>query len=195
MTGNAPGQRPRARIPVGLLVLVLLPLILMPIAAVFVFALKGGPAAFWKALTNEDAQFLENRKFQRTEICAIYRVPPHKVMDLGGASYANMEVSEQAYINDALLPDAEQIAVRVGSRLPALVPAFARPGPRSPQKLLPEPAVDVAGFEAVVVDQSNYNKRPGYNPADDLKALEQLWLDKLSPFDERGYNARPKGAA
>jgi sulfate transport system permease protein len=57
MTGNAPGQRSRARIPVGMLVLVLLPLILMPIAAVFVFALKGGPGEFWKAFTNEDAQF------------------------------------------------------------------------------------------------------------------------------------------
>ena len=40
-----------------MLVLVLLPLILMPIAAVFVFALKGGMGEFWKALTNEDAQF------------------------------------------------------------------------------------------------------------------------------------------
>ena len=35
--------------------------------------------------------------------------------------------------------------------------------------------------------------RPGYNPADDLKALEALWLEKLMPFEERGYNARPKG--
>ena len=57
MIGNAPGQRSRAAIPVGMLVLVLLPLILMPIAAVFVFALKGGPGEFWKAFTNEDAQF------------------------------------------------------------------------------------------------------------------------------------------
>jgi sulfate transport system permease protein len=55
--GNAPGQRSRAAIPVGLLVLVLLPLILMPIAAVFVFALKGGPGEFWRAFTTEDAQF------------------------------------------------------------------------------------------------------------------------------------------
>jgi sulfate transport system permease protein len=46
-----------AGIPVGLLVLVLLPLILMPIAAVFVFALRGGIDEFWQALKNEDAQF------------------------------------------------------------------------------------------------------------------------------------------
>jgi sulfate transport system permease protein len=57
VTGSSPGQRSRAAVPAGMLFLVLLPLILMPIAAVFVFALKGGPAEFWKAFTNEDAQF------------------------------------------------------------------------------------------------------------------------------------------
>jgi len=27
-----------------------------------------------------------------------------------------------------------------------------------------------------------------------ISALEALWLEELSPFDERGYNARPKQA-
>lgn len=58
MTGDAPGaRRGGATLPVGMLVLVLLPLILMPIAAVFVFALRGGLAGFWKAFSNPDAQF------------------------------------------------------------------------------------------------------------------------------------------
>ena len=48
---------PRAALPVGLLLAVLLPLILMPIAAVFVFAFQGGPGAFLAALKAEDAQF------------------------------------------------------------------------------------------------------------------------------------------
>lgn len=68
-------------------------------------------------MTNEDAQFLELRQFQRSEICAIFRVPPHKVMDLGRATYTNMEVGEQAYINDALMPDAEQIAEEMSAKL------------------------------------------------------------------------------
>ena len=34
--------------------------------------------------------------------------------------------------------------------------------------------------------------QPDYDPTDDLKVLEQLWLEKLSPFGERGYNARPR---
>ena len=33
---------------------------------------------------------------------------------------------------------------------------------------------------------------PGYDPAADLEALEAMWLDRLLPFDDRGYNRRPK---
>ena len=38
-------------LPVGLLLLVLLPLLLLPLAAVFIFACSGGPMAFWNAFT------------------------------------------------------------------------------------------------------------------------------------------------
>jgi sulfate ABC transporter permease subunit len=43
--------------PVSLLLLVLLPLLLMPLAAVFVFAGKGGTDAFWNAIRAPEAQF------------------------------------------------------------------------------------------------------------------------------------------
>ncbi len=39
----------------------------------------------------EDAQFLETRKFQVTEICRIFRVPPHLVGDLDRATFSNIE--------------------------------------------------------------------------------------------------------
>jgi hypothetical protein len=47
-------------------------------------------------------------------------------------------------------------------------------------------------FEFEVLDTLTPSDRPGYKPADDLRELEELWLEKLSPFDERGYNTRPK---
>jgi hypothetical protein len=31
----------------------------------------------------------------------------------------------------------------------------------------------------------------GYDPSDDLRVLEALWLDKLQPYGDRGYNAPP----
>ena len=48
---------PRGRLPVGALVAVLLPLILMPLAAIFIFAGSGGVHRFIDALLSPDAQF------------------------------------------------------------------------------------------------------------------------------------------
>ena len=33
--------------------------------------------------------------------------------------------------------------------------------------------------------------RPDYDPADDLRVLEALWVERLAPFGERGYVPRP----
>ena len=46
-----------SRMPIYLLLAVLLPLLLMPLAAVYIFAGRGGLAAFQVALGNPDAQF------------------------------------------------------------------------------------------------------------------------------------------
>ena len=50
-------RRRAARVPVTIVGLFLLPLILMPLAAVIVFALSGGPRAFVQALSSREAQF------------------------------------------------------------------------------------------------------------------------------------------
>ncbi len=44
-------------LPVGFLLVILLPLILMPLAAIFIFAGQGGWTGFWNALNTPDAQF------------------------------------------------------------------------------------------------------------------------------------------
>ena len=33
---------------------------------------------------------------------------------------------------------------------------------------------------------------PTYDPSDDLRVLEDLWIEKLSPFGDKGYNKPPK---
>ncbi|HEY7113919.1 MAG TPA: ABC transporter permease subunit [Thermoanaerobaculia bacterium] len=60
MSATVPVAGPRAvrpLVPVTLLLAVLLPLILMPLAAVFVFAFRGGLPAFGKALASPEARF------------------------------------------------------------------------------------------------------------------------------------------
>lgn len=50
-------------------------------------------------------------------------------------------------------------------------------------------------FEFEVIDTLKPSDQAGYDPSDDLQLLEQMWLEKLSPFDERGYNTKLKRRA
>ncbi len=54
-------------------------------------------------MTSEDAQYLETRKFQRSEIAGIFRVPPHKIGDLERATFTNIEHQGGEYVADCLL--------------------------------------------------------------------------------------------
>lgn len=55
------------------------------------------------SMTLEDAQFLELRKLNRTEIAAIFRVPPHKVGDMERATFSNIEQQSLEYVIDGLM--------------------------------------------------------------------------------------------
>jgi hypothetical protein len=50
-------------------------------------------------------------------------------------------------------------------------------------------------FEVEVLDTLEVGDQADYDPSADLRTLEQMWLDKLSPFGDRGYNPEPKRAA
>jgi len=43
------------------------------------------------SMSNEDAQFLETRKYQRSEIAGMFRVPLHMIGDLEKSSFSNIE--------------------------------------------------------------------------------------------------------
>lgn len=47
-------------------------------------------------------------------------------------------------------------------------------------------------FEFQILDTLQIPDQSDYDPSDDLRVLEELWLEKLSPFEERGYNTKPK---
>ena len=48
-------------------------------------------------------------------------------------------------------------------------------------------------FAFEVVDTLAPPEDPAADPTDDLRLLEQLWLEELAPFGDRGYNVRPAG--
>ena len=47
-------------------------------------------------------------------------------------------------------------------------------------------------FVLEILDTLAPAERPGSDPEEDLRVLEQLWLEKLSPYGERGYNGERK---
>lgn len=56
------------------------------------------------SISNEDAQFLETRQFQVSDIARIFRVPPHKIADLSKATFSNIEHQAIEFVTDCMLP-------------------------------------------------------------------------------------------
>ena len=48
-------------------------------------------------------------------------------------------------------------------------------------------------FEFEVLDSLEQKDGPPADPAAELLVLERLWLEKLSPYGDRGYNTEPVG--
>jgi HK97 family phage portal protein len=59
----------------------------------------------WQSMsvTPEEGQFLLSRQFQLIEIARLFRIPPHKLMDLTKGTFANTEQLAGEYIQDCLL--------------------------------------------------------------------------------------------
>ena len=60
----------------------------------------------WKptSIPNDDAQFLETRKFQIADIARIFRVPPHMLGDLDKATFSNIEHQAIEFVSNTLRP-------------------------------------------------------------------------------------------
>lgn len=56
------------------------------------------------SINPDDAQFLETRKFQRSEIAGIFRVPLHMVGDLDRSTNNNIEHQSLEFVRDSLRP-------------------------------------------------------------------------------------------
>jgi HK97 family phage portal protein len=55
-------------------------------------------------MPNDDAQFLQSRKFQVEEVARIFRVPLHKINSLEHATFSNIEHQSIEFVTDTLRP-------------------------------------------------------------------------------------------
>lgn len=56
------------------------------------------------SMSNEDAQYLQSRKFQVSEIARIFRIPPHMIGDLDRATFSNIEQQSIDFVVNTLRP-------------------------------------------------------------------------------------------
>jgi len=56
------------------------------------------------SIAPEEAQFLESRKFSKTEIATWFRLPPHMINDLSNATFSNIEQQDIGFVKYSLMP-------------------------------------------------------------------------------------------
>lgn len=64
-----------------------------------------------------DAQFLESRKFDQTEVCGWFRMPPHKVGILDDSNYSNIESQDRSFAKDVAVPWAVRFQQELDRKL------------------------------------------------------------------------------
>lgn len=75
--------------------------------------LSGGLQWTAVSISPEDAQFLETRSYQRSEIAGLFRVPPHMIGDLSKTTIGNIEQQAIDFVTISLMPICTRIEQRI----------------------------------------------------------------------------------
>lgn len=69
----------------------------------------------WKpvSITARDAEFITTQKYNRSQICGVFGVPPHMIGDMDGAKYDNIEAQGINLVRYALMPIMKRIELTI----------------------------------------------------------------------------------
>jgi HK97 family phage portal protein len=74
------------------------------------------------SLTADEAQFLETRKYTRSDIAALFKVPPHYVGELSKMTNSNSEQQNLLFVTDTLRPLISRLEAEITRKLLPRVP-------------------------------------------------------------------------
>ena len=119
------------------------------------------------SMPNNEAQFLETRKFQVTEICRIFRVPPHMIGDLERATFSNIESQNISFAVHTIRPWLVRIEQAVNR---ALIP------PNEKGRFYVQFNIDglMRGDYKSRMEGYAIARQNGWMSANDIRALENL---------------------
>lgn len=60
-------------------------------------------------LNNDQAEFIENRKFSKADLASWWRMPPHKIGIMDNATFSNIEHQSLEFTTDCIRPPAKRI--------------------------------------------------------------------------------------
>jgi HK97 family phage portal protein len=149
-----------------------------------------GLKAHRTGVSPEEAQALDSRVHQVREVCRIYRVPPHKVMDLERATFSNIEEQNRDFAENALRPwvvkieqalcrvllrEDEKRKLRIKFNLDAAIRA----------SLKDRMDADAKGVQAGILTPNEARSHHGLPPVDGGDKL--LSPMNMKPADQRGH--------
>tara|TARA_R110002074_G_scaffold129305_2_gene270324 strand:+ start:1472 stop:2758 length:1287 start_codon:yes stop_codon:yes gene_type:complete len=70
-----------------------------------------------RTIPNNQAQFIESRQYQISDICRIFRVPNHLVNDLSNATYSNIEAQQIDFVVHTITPWIKRIESELNAKL------------------------------------------------------------------------------
>ena len=79
--------------------------------------LEEGMEFITRQIPNNQAQFLESRQYQISDICRIFRVPNHLVNDLSNATYSNIEAQQIDFVVHTITPWIKRIEIALNHKL------------------------------------------------------------------------------
>ncbi len=70
-----------------------------------------------RTIPNNQAQFIESRQYQISDICRLFRVPNHLVNDLSNATYSNIEAQQIDFVVHTITPWIKRIESELNAKL------------------------------------------------------------------------------
>jgi HK97 family phage portal protein len=144
------------------------------------------------SMTSQDVQYLETRRFLRSEIASIFRVPPHLIGDLDKATFSNIEQQSIEFVTHCIRP----WAVRLEQ---AIHWAILSDSPQQKRSYFVELMLDglMRGDLKSRYDAYNTGRNAGFLSVNDIRAFENMnpidGGDRyLEPLNMQAVNETPE---
>lgn len=160
--------------------------------------LEGGVEYKAISQTSDQAETAKTRSAAIIDVFRLFRIPPHKAMQLEAVKYENLEQMEKSYVSDTLVPYCTQFEERVSHAL--LLPEesldyfleFDRDA-MALQDAKAQAEINKVGLSFGAITINEYRATRGYNPLPDKAGDVRLIPSTYTVVDDKNAVVIPAG--